>query len=180
MKIARRALALAIGMMVGNSSAFAFSAIGLRNALVNCLNKNLASPERIEACNVVIHTNVLLPRDRARVITSRGNAYFAAANLDSALTDYDKAIELNPELQEAKANRAMTLARLGRCEQAAADFSAALATDARSWRALYGRSVCEAKAGDQAKAQSDLAAATAVNPNAAQEFGPAEISPWFQ
>jgi tetratricopeptide (TPR) repeat protein len=172
--------AIAIAAMGCSSSAFAFSAIGLKAAIVNCLNRDVPSPERIEACNESLHTNILLPRDRAKVITSRGNAYFAAANLNSALDDYNRAIKLNPELQPALVNRGVALLRVGKCGQAIADFRAALSSDSHSWQALYGRSLCETTAGDQPGAQSDLAAATAVNPNAAQEFAPVEIARWFQ
>jgi tetratricopeptide (TPR) repeat protein len=167
-------------MILGIPQSFAFSSVGLRNALDNCLNKNVSSPERIEACNNVIHTNILLPAYRARVIASRGNAYFAEANLDNALEDYSKALELNPGLTAALTNRTVTLVKLGKCEEAASDLTSVLASDPRSWRALYGRSVCEAKVGEQERSQSDLAAATAINPNAAQEFAPDEIARWYQ
>jgi Flp pilus assembly protein TadD len=163
-----------------NSPVFAFSAIGFRAALVNCLNSDLSSSGRIEACNEVIHANVLSPRTRARVIASRGNAWFASTNLGNALDDYNKAIELDPELQAALVNRGVTLLRLGKCEQAMSDFSTVHSSDAHSWQALYGRGVCRGKAGDQTGAQSDLAAAAAINPNAAQEFGPVAITRWFQ
>jgi tetratricopeptide (TPR) repeat protein len=174
------ALAFAIGVIGCGSSAFAFSAIGVNAILLNCLNKSVSSAERIEACNQAIQTNEFTRGDRARIITSRGNAYFASGDLDRALDDYSKAIELNPRLPEAVANRAVTLIRLGKCGQAASDLNAMLDADDHSWRALYGRSVCEGKQGDQEKAELDLSAATAVNPNAAEDFVPVEIQPWFQ
>jgi Flp pilus assembly protein TadD len=174
------ALALALGIVGCSSPLFAFSAIGFRAALENCLNSNLSSPDRIGACNEVIYANVLSSRTRARVIASRGNAYFASTNLGNALDDYNRAIELDPELQAALVNRGVTLLRLGKCEQAMSDFSTVHSHDAHSWQALYGRGVCKAKAGDQAGAQSDQAAAAAINPNAAQEFGPVAIARWFQ
>jgi tetratricopeptide (TPR) repeat protein len=123
---------------------------------------------------------VLSPRTRARVIASRGNAWFASTNLDNALDDYNKAIELDPELQAALVNRGVTLLRLGKCEQAMSDFSAVHSYDAHSWQTLYGRGVCESKAGNLTGAQSDLSAAAAINPNAAREFGPVAIVRWFQ
>lgn len=174
------AVALVVGVAGCSSPVFAFSAIGFRAAIVNCLNSNLSSPDRIAACNEVIHANVLSSRTRARIIASRGNAYFASADLGNALDDYNKAVELNPELPAALVNRGVTLLRLGKCEQAMTDFTAAQSIDAHSWQALYGRGVCKAKAGDQSGAQSDLAAAAAINPNAAQEFGPVAIARWFQ
>jgi tetratricopeptide (TPR) repeat protein len=150
-------------------------ATGLGAAVDNCLNKNLASSDRIEACSEVIHTNLLPPRYRARVFALRGNEYFATDNLAGALEDYSHAIALYPILQQAYVNRGVTLLRLGECRQAVSDFSTALASGVDSWRALYGRGLCEAKAGDEAKAQSDQARALAINPHAAQEFAPAGI-----
>lgn len=180
MRFLHGALALVVAFVGCSSPLFAFSAIGFRAALENCLNSNLSSPDRIGACNEVIHANVLSSRTRARVIASRGNAYFASTNLGNALDDYNRAIELDPELQAALVNRGVTLLRLGKCEQAMSDFSTVHSHDAHSWQALYGRGVCKAKAGDQAGAQSDRAAAAAINPNAAQEFGPVAIARWFQ
>jgi hypothetical protein len=69
---------------------------------------------------------------------------------------------------------------MGKCDQTAADLSTMLTFDPHSWRAYYGRSVCEAKQGNQSRAQADLAAATAINPNAAQQFGPQDVPRWFQ
>jgi tetratricopeptide (TPR) repeat protein len=180
MKRSVPALAFAIGVIGFGSSAFAFSAFGVKAVLLNCLNKSLSSSERIEACNQAIQSNEFARPDRARLITSRGNAYFASGDLDRALDDYNKAIELDPQLPEAVANRAVTLIRFGKCAQAASDLNAMLEADDHSWRALYGRSICEGKQGDREKEQLDLSAATAVNPNAAEDFVPVEIQPWFQ
>jgi len=180
MRIAAATLAVVIGVIGSCSAAFAFAPIGLKASLDNCLNVNLSSPQRIEACSQVIHTNVFPPKTQARVITLRGNAYFASGDLESALDDYNRAVSLDAGLQPSVVNRAVTLVRLGKCEQADVDLGAVLASDSHSWRALYGRSLCEAKAGDQAGAQTDLAAANAINPKAAQEFAPVELPRWYQ
>ena len=180
MKSAFGAAAVVIGLLASTASVFATAAIGLRTSLDNCINPDLSSPERISACNQIIHTNLFPPMTKARLVTSRGNAYFAVGNLDSALDDYTKAISLDAALRPPVVNRAVTLVRLGKCEQANLDFNAALVADSHSWRALYGRSLCKAKIGDQVGAQSDLAAATAINPNAAREFVPVEIPRWYQ
>lgn len=179
MKAVVGALVLVIGL-ASSSSAFSTAAIGLRASLDNCTNAGLSPPERISACNQIIHANLFSPMTRARVLTSRGNAQFAAGDLESALDDYNKAVELDSRFQPPVVNRAVTLVRLGKCEQASADFATVLAEDSRSWRALYGRSLCKAKAGDQTGAQSDVAAAIAINSRAAQEFGPTEIPRWYR
>ena len=180
MKIAFGALLIGIGLIAGSSSAFATAALGVKASLDNCVNATLSPTDRISACNQVIHTNLFSPKTKAKVITSRGNAWFASGKLDSALDDYTRAISLDAALQPPVINRAVTLVRLGKCEQADPDLSAALAADSHSWRALYGRSLCRAKAGDQTGAQSDLAAAIAANPAAVQQFAPAEIPRWYQ
>lgn len=180
MKFVAAALAILVTIVGASPSAFAFAAIGLKASLDNCLNGNLSAAERIQACNQVIHTNVFSPETRAKLITIRGNAYFASGNLDGALDDYDKAIQLRPEFQPAVINRAVTLVRLGKCEAAGSELRAVLASDSHSWRALYARSLCETRAGDQAGAQSDLAAANAINPNAAHDFAPIDIPRWYR
>lgn len=178
-KIAQCAAILAFVLAGASSGAMASSAVGIRNALVNCLTEGIDPSARIHACNEVIHSNILVPHVRAFVIAARGNAYFAQGEFDAALNDYNTSATQNAQLPQPVINRALTLIKMGKCDQAAGDFSATLASDAHSWRALYGRSLCEAKAGDQAKAQADLAAAMAINPDAAQQFAPQEIPRWF-
>lgn len=178
-KIAVGALVIVIGL-ASSTSAFSTAAIGLRASLDNCTNAALSPPKRISACNQIIRTNLFSPMTRARVIASRGNAHFAAGDLESALDDYNKAVELDPGFQPPVVNRDVTLVRLGKCEEANADFAAVLAEDSRSWRALYGRSLCKARAGDRTGAQSDAAQATAINSRTAQEFGPTEIPRWYR
>ncbi|HTT84338.1 MAG TPA: tetratricopeptide repeat protein [Rhizomicrobium sp.] len=173
---ASAALALGFGSPAFAQQYQGTPAVGLGAAIDNCLNKNLSSSERIEACGEVIHTNLLPPRYRARFLALRGNEYFASDNLADALADYNHAIALYPILQEAFVNRGVIFLRLGQCQQAVSDFSTVLASDAGSWRALYGRGICEEKAGDQARAQSDQAQAMAINPDAPREFAPAEIT----
>ena len=179
-KIVLAAAAFAFVAVGASSDALAFSAVGFRNALVNCLTEGVDPSERISACNDVIHTNILLPADRARVIAARGNAHFAQGDFDKALDDYNKSISLNAKLPPPVINRAITYIKMGKCDQTAADLNSMLGFDAHSWRAYYARSLCDAKMGDQAKAQADLAAANAINPNVAQQFGPQEVPRWFQ
>lgn len=178
-KIAQCAALLAFVLAGASSHALASSALGIRVALVNCLTEGIDPSERIHACNEVIHSNILVPHVRAYVVAARGNAYFAQGEFEAALDDYNTSVTQNDKLPQPVINRAITLTKMGKCDQAAGDLSAALASDAQSWRALYGRSLCEAQAGDQSKARADLAAAVAINPDAAQQFGPQEIPRWF-
>lgn len=99
---------LMIGAMilVSGGAASGMSAIGIKAALHNCQNPDVAPESRIEACSEVIHTN-LAPQDiRARIYYHRGTAYEAAHDFDHARQDYDKALELAPQYAEAETARA--------------------------------------------------------------------------
>ena len=65
------------------------------------------------------------PRGRRNVGTGR----MLAGDLAAALTEIDRALELEPELGEAHANRGGVLKRLGRLDDAAAAYRAALQRD---------------------------------------------------
>ncbi len=65
------------------------------------------------------------PRGRLNVGTGR----MLAGDLEAALAEIDRAIALEPDLSEAHANRGGVLKRLGRLDDAAAAYRAALAKD---------------------------------------------------
>ena len=52
---------------------------------------------------------------------NRGNAYYKQGDLKQAIADYDQAIQLNPQYATAYRNRAESLIRIGRFEEAEAD-----------------------------------------------------------
>ena len=85
---------------------------------------------------------------------NRGNAYAKLGQTERAIEDYDKAIELNPEYATAYSNRAESLIRLGRLNEATADCRAAqrLAPDHPLTHAAWGR-LAYAQGNHQAAAQ---------------------------
>jgi lipoprotein NlpI len=82
------------------------SAIGIRAAIHNCQNPDLAPDSRIEACSEAIHSNLVAHPVLASFYYNRGVAYEAAHDIDHARQDYDKALELKPDFPKAQANRA--------------------------------------------------------------------------
>ena len=68
---------------------------------------------------------MLNPAD-AVVYYNRGSAYTEKGELDTAIQDYNKAIELNPEFPEAYYNRGSAYTEKGELDTAIQDFSTAI------------------------------------------------------
>lgn len=66
-----------------------------------------------------------LMRDLAEAYNSRGLAHYQKSEIDQAVADYNKAIEIDPSFQEAYANRGSAYERTGEHEKASADFAKA-------------------------------------------------------
>jgi tetratricopeptide (TPR) repeat protein len=63
---------------------------------------------------------------RSKVLLSRGNALLALGQSAAAIEDYSRAIKINPDLQDAYANRGAAFLKLASRERAAEDFAAAM------------------------------------------------------
>ena len=89
--------------------------------------------------------------------------------LAKASDDCDKAIALNPNGQNLYNVRGFVDLKLGRNDQALADYNTALKLDPNSPHALYGRGLAKKRRGD-VDGEADLAAARAARPNIEQSF----------
>lgn len=65
----------------------------------------------------------------SKVLLSRGNALLALGRSTAAIEDYSRAIQINPDLHDAYANRGTALLKLAARERAAADFAHAMEFD---------------------------------------------------
>ena len=84
--------------------------------------------------------------------------------LELALADCDAALRKDP-ITTVMQNRALVLLRLGRVDEAIAQYNAALKLQPRAAWSLYGRGLAEQKKGLVSAAEADIAAATAIAPN---------------
>jgi tetratricopeptide (TPR) repeat protein len=92
-----------------------------------CANDKLAAPDRIVACTNVLEDKAASPSDQAIAYFDRGNALDAAGEYDRALSDYNKAIALDPKDADALNNRGLTWSHLGEAIRRV--------RQARAWRA---------------------------------------------
>lgn len=105
----------------------------------------------------------------ARAWYQRGNVYSDKSMFDSAISDYDHVISLKPKYARAFANRCRARAMAAKeLDKALADCNQALALKAKdNARAQSARGLVFFRAGEYAKALTDLDAAVAALPKAA-------------
>jgi tetratricopeptide (TPR) repeat protein/predicted aspartyl protease len=123
--------------------------------------------------------------DDARMLNALGGRCLASAlqdqDLDGGRKDCDRSIHLadkrNPANARLYANRGLLLLRQGDYRHAVEDFDTDLKIEPKNARALYGRGVAEARLNKRAESDRDIAAAAALAPKIAEEFGHFGIGP---
>jgi tetratricopeptide (TPR) repeat protein len=96
----------------------------------------------------------------------------AGVALQSALADCDAAVARAPDrdLPNYLDSRALVFLRLGRIDDAIADYDRALAKSPRLSSSLYGRAVAWARKGETAKSRADAETALRINPDIRAAF----------
>jgi tetratricopeptide (TPR) repeat protein len=90
-------------------------------------------------------------------------------DLDKALADCDAAVRRD-KTSATMGNRGLVLLRLGRLDDAIAQYGEAIRAQPRDAAALYGRGLAELKKGQKAAGDADIAAATAIAPQAGEPY----------
>jgi tetratricopeptide (TPR) repeat protein len=91
--------------------------------------------------------------------------------LAQALDECEKAVALAPDRAGIRDSRAFVLLRLGRVDEALADYDKVLTEAPAEPNSLYGRSLIEARKGNAAAAARDAAAALRIDPKVRERFG---------
>lgn len=90
-------------------------------------------------------------------------------DLPVALADCDAAIKRGGKTSSFQDSRGLVLLRMGRLDDAIAQYDAAIRLQPRSAWSLYGRGLAKIRKGDRAGGEADIAAARAVQPDLVEE-----------
>lgn len=121
----------------------------------------------IEVCNLALETEHLRLVDKAATFTNRGILLMRQGNNSRAMSDYTRAIDLVPELQQAKVNLGAALYNLKRYPEAMAALNEGIKTDSAEARAIgyYNRGLTHEKLGNVQLAYEDFRSALQLKPD---------------
>lgn len=117
---------------------------------------------RIDACTRIINDTSLTAEERGGAYYVRGNIYAGKEDYAQALSNYDKAIELNARNAWYFSSRCWALTEKGEADRAIADCDKAIALSPKSALALANRGGARESKGQTAQAIADYTAALAV------------------
>lgn len=121
---------------------------------------------------VTLWTDVIekYPTENAIPYITRGIAYGNLGQWKKAVTDYSKAIEIDPKITDAYSNRGIAYGNMGQFENAIADFTRAIGIDLKFARAYSNRGLAYAELRMWDKAIADYSKAIEFNPKYATAY----------
>ncbi len=130
----------------------------------------LPSIQALEICNLALQQERLSRRDKAATHTNRGILHMRSGNNTKALRDYQKSLDLMPDLKEAKVNLGAAFYNLKRYPEALAALNEGVASESVTARAVghYNRGLTHEKLGDLQKAYEDFRTALMLQPGFTQ------------
>jgi tetratricopeptide (TPR) repeat protein len=121
----------------------------------------------IKECSAAIDSKLFKAAQLAGLHVNRANAYDANGNKDSALKDYNRAVELAPDNAGIYYNRGVLLGSNEDYDSALKDYDAAIRLNPAYVAALYNRGRIFEFKNDFAHAQADFSEAIRLDPKAA-------------
>ena len=121
----------------------------------------------IAACDRAIASGRYSGTSLSRIYNNRGAEYRKKAEYARAIADSSRAIELDPGNTPAYAQRGAAYYKANQFDLAIADFDRAVRRDSNYAFAIYLRGLAKRRQGDTGGAETDIAAATALQANIA-------------
>jgi tetratricopeptide (TPR) repeat protein/S1-C subfamily serine protease len=131
---------------------------------------NLLSELKQYSNAIKIYTEIINRGDKSWSYVNRGVAKSALGDKKGAISDYDRAIAINPQFAEAYNNRGVVKSALGDKKSAMSDYDRAIAINPQFAEAYYSRGVDKSDLGDKKGAISDYDRAIAINPQDAKAY----------
>jgi tetratricopeptide (TPR) repeat protein/membrane associated rhomboid family serine protease len=125
----------------------------------------------ISGAGLVVATLLALPLDSKLAYISRAYAMAEQGDLEGAIADYDRVIQLDPKLAEAYISRADAKYRNGDLDGAMADYDQAIQINGKLAEAYCKRANTKNRQGDPDGAMADCDQAIQLNPQLALAYG---------
>jgi len=119
---------------------------------------------------------VLKSPHKARGYSQLGTAFSAQGNLTQAMSEYNKAIDLDPNDVQSHNDRGNIYAEQGNDDKALIDFSKAIELSPNFAEPYYNRGIILSNKGDYSKAIADYDKAIDINPNYADAYNNRAVS----
>ncbi len=139
--------------------------LSLLNEKATLLSLNKQYPAAIS-----IYDRLIKTQPEAYVYVNRGITKLASGDSRGAISDYSKAIELNPNYDSAYSFRGNARSRLGDNLGAISDHDLAIKIDANNSRNYYNRGVAKYKTGNKSGAIGDFDRSIAIDPEYAAAY----------
>lgn len=140
---------------------------GLGQACYEAAESNrIPTIQALDICDLALEQERLKKRDRAATFTNRGILHMRAGNNTRAMWDYQKSLEMMPDLKEAKVNLGAALYNLKRYPEALTALTEGVGSESITARAIghYNRGLTHEKLGDLQAAYEDFRAALTLQP----------------
>jgi tetratricopeptide (TPR) repeat protein len=169
----RLGISVVCGVMTASSAAYAQGAVtvvggGLGQACYEAAESGkVPSMQALAICDLALEQERLKRRDKAATYTNRGILHMRTGNHTRAMWDYQKSLDMMPELKEAKVNLGAAYYNLKRYPEALAALNEGVSSESVFARAVghYNRGLTHEKLGDLQSAYEDFRSALALQPD---------------
>jgi tetratricopeptide (TPR) repeat protein len=159
----------ATSLLTGLAALLAFSALALTGEQGDCTQKKDRGL-RIGACTAIINSGEMSDAERAVAHFNRGSAHDGLGETAQAIEDYDAALLLAPEMEDAYYNRANDYFMLDDHARAIEDYDQAVRIDPTAAHAYNNRGEAHSRLGDEKQAIEDFSQALRIDPGYADAY----------
>jgi tetratricopeptide (TPR) repeat protein len=160
-------IALGVASLMSQSAQAAVTVLGngLAHTCYEAAEFGGNPTDGITACTQALEQMALPVRDRAATLVNRGILYSRLEEPQTAIADYDKGIEMEPNLGEAYVDRGAALIVLTRYDEAVQDIDKGIALGSNRLQiAYYDRGLAEEALGNVREAYESYKKATEIEP----------------